>query len=205
MASGRALERRISLQTGRLQLMLQDAETGEPASRASVVLVLASEAAGQKPSAWRQLPSYTSLRSRDGKVDSRDIKPGAYAYSVFGRGLAETNGQITVAAGDSNVPTIVKVEKGDGTSSTSRRAEMVERLDKNADGKLSKEELGRLGDRMMAADTNGDGAISKEELAAWTKKRQAEREAERAKGGAQGSGRGGSAGGTQRGGGRRRR
>lgn len=204
IVSGRAVERQIALQTGRLQLTIQAAETGEPVSRASVALVLAGDAAGKKTSEWSKLPSYTKLQTRGGKIDSADVKPGTYAYAISGRGLAETLGQVTVMQGDNPVPTIVSVKKGDGKDSNSRTSQWLERLDKDGDGSYSKEELGRLADRMMEADTNGDGKISKEEMAAWNKlrqeKRDAERAAQRAKSGEAGSGSTRRGGGTQRGG-----
>jgi hypothetical protein len=200
VVSGAAVDRRIALQMGHLHLTLQSEETGEPLSRASVALVLSGEAAGKKISEWRDLPSYTKLRSRDSKVESRDVRPGTYSYAVSGTGLTETKGEVTVMAGDNNVPTAVKVKKGDGKDSNARSSQMFGSLDKNGDGMLSKEELGRLADRVTEADTNGDGLISKEEMDAWSKKRQAERETERASRGGQGGQNAGGAAGSTRGG-----
>ena len=46
-------------------------------------------------------------------------------------------------------------------------AQMFAHLDKNQDGKLTKDELPeRMAERLMAADTNGDGAITKAEFEA---------------------------------------
>jgi len=43
--------------------------------------------------------------------------------------------------------------------------QMFDRMDRNGDGKLSKDELPeRLAERLMRADTDGDGAVSKEEV-----------------------------------------
>jgi len=43
--------------------------------------------------------------------------------------------------------------------------EVLQSLDKNGDGKLTKDELPEFAaERLMRADTNGDGAVSKEEL-----------------------------------------
>lgn len=55
---------------------------------------------------------------------------------------------------------------GDGERRPRRDpAQMFADLDKNSDGKLTKDELPeRFAERMMGADTNGDGALTKGEL-----------------------------------------
>lgn len=50
-----------------------------------------------------------------------------------------------------------------------RGARLFAKLDTNKDGKISKEEAGKLWDRLSKADANKDGFVTREELKAFAK------------------------------------
>ena len=74
-------------------------EGAETPGRMRISVVLASEAAGAEPRAWRRLASYRTFGLRAGSTGPQDLEPGVYAYSISGRGVVEARGEIGVVLG----------------------------------------------------------------------------------------------------------
>ncbi len=98
---------------------------------------------------------------KDGKVTEAEIE--AWHTARFTAADADKNGQLS--ADELTAMQIARMQE----RMAERSKKMIERLDVNADGQPSAEELAKMGKRetpFQRADADGDGGISKEEAQA---------------------------------------
>ncbi len=130
-------------------------------------------------------PEESPKPQADAKTE-KSAKPQAAAKpETSTKPAAKPKAETAAKTASSAKPQVAKTAGGAGAESGNRpggRAEarggpggegrpspgqMFAHLDKNQDGKLTKDELPeRMGDRIMAADSNGDGAVTQAELQA---------------------------------------
>lgn len=128
---------------------------------------------GRGPGGGRGMPNPEQMFQRldengDGKL-AKDELPPHFAERLM-RADADGDGAVSKSeleearkkfAGQRGGPG----GRGPGDRGGRNPGQMFDRMDRNSDGKLTKDEMPeQIAERLMRADTDGDGAVSKEEL-----------------------------------------
>ncbi|MFQ5507435.1 MAG: hypothetical protein ACE5F1_21945, partial [Planctomycetota bacterium] len=108
VTAGETVDRQFSLNTGQIKFRVLDEKAGEPIGRATISLVLASEASGIETKEWRRLASHRRIGVRSGKAETGEMPIGAYLCVVSGRGIVGRPQQLRIDQGERSVD--VRVE-----------------------------------------------------------------------------------------------
>lgn len=103
------VERLVEVTTGALEITAVDAE-GQPAGRARITLVLASEVGDAPPDSWNEAASLIRAGLRDGRFSSDAVAPGVYRVVVEATGFRPATGTVNVLAGDRPARLELKLE-----------------------------------------------------------------------------------------------